>query len=63
MAGLFGRQADVAQQVVIEVSEAAALAEQGLDLRQAVQERQAAGGVGSAGGEGAEHGGGFHMMW
>lgn len=63
MAGLFGGKADVAQEVVIEAGEAAALAEQGLDLCQAVQEPEAACGVDGACGEDAEHGGAFHMMW
>ncbi len=63
MAGLFRGQADVAQEVVVERGEAAALAEQALNLREAVQEPKAAGGQGGAGGEATEHEGGFHMMW
>lgn len=61
--GLFGGQPDVAQEVVIEIGEATALAKQGLNLREAVQEPKAASGADGAGGEGAEHGGDFHMMW
>ena len=63
MAGLFWGQADVAQEVVVERGEAAALAEQGVELSEAVHEPNAACGADGAGGEDAEHEGGFHMMW
>ena len=63
MPGLFGCQTDVAQKMIIQPDEGAALAEQGLHLCKAVQQPQAAGGMEAAGGEDAEHGGGFHAMW
>ena len=48
--------------LVASSGEAAARAELGPDLCEAVQEPQAAGGAGGGCGEGAEHGGGLHMM-
>lgn len=61
--GLLGGEADVAQEVVVQMGEGAALAVQGHEAEQAGQEPKAGGGAGRAGGDAAGHGGFFHVMW
>lgn len=61
-AGLFGREADVAQEVVIEAGKSAALAEQGAEGGKTLQGVQAAQRAEGTAGEKAEHGSGFHLQ-
>jgi len=64
---LFGGEADVAQEVVIQLCQAPALTAERQQERQTAQERQPARKGGPmqrcGGGNRAEHGCGFHVKW
>lgn len=61
--GLFGGEADVAEHVVVQHGEGAALAVQGQEAEKAGEDLEAGGKAGGAGGDAAGHGGCFHVFW